>query len=68
MVAKGSIVSLVYRTSNMVLTAGGRALENGAMGSVIRVLNRKSKVVVEARVDGGNVLSVTLSATSLAMN
>ena len=67
-VAKGSLVSLVYRTSNMVLTAGGRALENGAMGSVIRVLNSKSKVVVEARVDGGNVLSVTLSATSLAMN
>ena len=67
-VAKGSFVSLVYRTSNMVLTAGGRALENGAMGSVIRVLNSKSKVVVEARVDGGNVLSVTLSATSLAMN
>ena len=67
-VAKGSAVSLVYRTSNMVLTAGGRALENGAMGSVIRVLNSKSKVVVEARVDGGNVLSVTLSATSLAMN
>ena len=67
-VAKGSAVSLVYRTSNMVLTAGGRALEDGAMGSVIRVRNSRSKVIVEARVDGGNVLTVTLSATSLAMN
>ena len=66
-VVKGSAVSLVYRTPMMVLTAGGRALEDGAMGSVIRVLNSYSKIVVEARVDGGNVLSVT-GATSLALN
>ena len=66
-VAKGSDVRLVYRTSKMVLTAGGRALEDGAMGSVIRVLNSHSKVVVEARVDGGNVLSVA-GSTFLVMN
>lgn len=66
-VAKGSAVRLVYRIPSMVLTVGGRALEDGAMGSVIRVLNSHSKIVVEARVDGGNVLSVTAS-TSLAMN
>ena len=66
-VAKGSTVSLVYRTESMVLTAGGKALEDGAMGSVIRVLNSQSKVVVEARVEGGNILSVTRT-TSLAMN
>lgn len=66
-VAKGSNVRLVYRTSMMVLTAVGRALEDGAMGSVIRVLNSHSKVVVEARVEGGNILSVT-DSTFLAMN
>ena len=66
-VAKGSAVRLVYRTSMMVLTAGGRALEDGAMGSVIRVRNSQSKVVVEARVEGGNILSVTLNA-SMAFN
>lgn len=66
-VVKGSIVSLVYRTPMMVLTAGGRALEDGAMGSVVRVLNSQSKVVVEARVEGANVLSVS-GSTSLAMN
>ena len=66
-VAKGSAVSLVYRTTFMVLTAGGRALEDGAMGSIIRVLNSQSKVVVEARVEGGKILSVT-NTTFLAMN
>lgn len=66
-VVKGSAVSLVYRTPFMVLTAGGRALEDGAMGSIIRVLNSQSKIVVEARVDGGNILSVA-GAMSLAMN
>jgi flagella basal body P-ring formation protein FlgA len=59
--------SLVYRTEFMVLTAGGKALEDGAMGSIIRVLNSQSKIVVEARVDGGNILSVT-NTTFLVMN
>ncbi len=66
-VTKGSAVSLVYRTPMMVLTAGGRALEDGAMGSVIRILNSKSKVVIEARVDSANILSVT-GSTFLIMN
>lgn len=66
-VAKGASVSLVYRTEFMVLTAGGKALEDGAMGSIIRVLNSQSKIVVEARVDGGNILSVT-NTTFLVMN
>ena len=66
-VTKGSAVSLVYRTPMMVLTAGGRALEDGAMGSVIRILNSKSKVVIEARVDSANILSVT-GSSFLVMN
>lgn len=66
-VTKGSTVRLVYRTSMMVLTVSGRALEDGPMGGVIRVLNSQSKVVVEARVEGGNILSVS-AATFLAMN
>ena len=66
-VTKGSAVRLVYRTPMMVLTAGGRALEDGAMGSVIRIRNSKSKVVVEARVDGANIVSVT-GSTFLVMN
>ena len=60
-VAKGAMVVLVYRTASMVLTAGGRALEDGARDAVIRVLNTHSKIVLEARVDGGNVVSVARS-------
>lgn len=66
-VTKGSAVRLVYRTSMMVLTVSGRALEDGPLGGFIRVLNSQSKVVVEARVEGGNILSVS-AATFLAMN
>ncbi len=66
-VAKGSAVRLVYRTPIMVLTAGGRALEDGAMGAIIRIRNSKTKVVVEARVDSPNILIVT-GSTFLALN
>ena len=60
-VAKGAMVVLVYRTASMVLTAGGRALDDGAQDAVIRFLNTHSKIVLEARVDGGNVVSVARS-------
>jgi flagella basal body P-ring formation protein FlgA len=66
-VAKGSMVMLVYRTAAMVLSAGGRALEDGAMGATIRVLNSHSKLVVEAVVEGGSIVSVSLMPR-LAMN
>ncbi|MBK8174434.1 MAG: flagellar basal body P-ring formation protein FlgA [Rhodospirillales bacterium] len=45
-VAKGSVVMLVLRTPTMLLTARGRALENGAIGETIRVSNDQSRTVV----------------------
>lgn len=58
-VAKGAKVMLVYRTLSMVLTASGQALEDGAMGATIRVLNSYSKIVIEATVEGGSIVSVS---------
>lgn len=49
-VEKGSFVTMVVQTPYMTLTTQGRALDDGAMGETIRVLNARSKKVVEAQV------------------
>jgi flagella basal body P-ring formation protein FlgA len=63
-VAKGSLVGMVLTTPNMVLTAQGRAIEDGAMGQVIKVMNTQSKTTVDAVVDGPG--RVVVSAPGLA--
>ncbi len=57
-VAKGANVTMTYRTPTMVLTVAGRAIEGGAMGETIRVLNIKSKRVIDATVAGGGLVTV----------
>ncbi len=51
-VTKGSLVSMVLQTPYMQLTAQGRAIEDGAKGQVIKVMNTQSKMTVDATVDG----------------
>lgn len=46
LVARNSLVVLRLELNRMVLTAQGRALEDGAAGEVIRVRNTKSNTVV----------------------
>lgn len=56
-VSKGSLVTIAVRTDLMTLTARGRAIEDGAQGKAIRVMNVQSKKVVEAVVvDAGTVV------------
>ncbi len=56
-VSKGSLVTIAVRTDLMTLTARGRAIEDGAHGKAIRVMNVQSKKVVEAVVvDAGSVV------------
>jgi len=63
-VGKNSLVTIRLQTQRMQLTVQGRALENGAQGDVIRVMNTKSNSVVNAVViDTGNVV-VTPAATA----
>ena len=57
-VAKGAKVSMTYRTPIMVLTVAGRAIEGGAMGATIRVLNIKSKRIIDATVAGSGLVTV----------
>jgi flagella basal body P-ring formation protein FlgA len=46
LVPKNSLVTLRLETDRMVLTVQGRALEDGAAGQVVRVMNTKSNTVV----------------------
>ena len=51
-VTKNSLVTMVVQTPYMLLTAQGRAIQDGAMGDAIRVMNTFSKVTVDAVVEG----------------
>jgi len=61
-VAKGNLVTMVLTAPQMMLTAQGRAAENGADGQVIKVENTRSKMTVEAVVVGPNRVAVHLSS------
>lgn len=66
-VTKGASVVMTYRTATMVLTVAGRALDDGAKGDTVRILNTQSNTIVEARVEGSNLVTVT-ARQSLALN
>lgn len=66
-VARGATVFVAYRTAQMSLTVGGRALGDGAIGDTIRVLNIQSNVVIEARVESSNMVTVA-SRQRIALN
>ncbi len=66
-VAKGDQVTIILAAPHMMLTARGRALEDGGRGAVIRVTNLQSRTVVDATVIGsGRVEIVPNSAAALA--
>ena len=58
MIERGAIVAIVFKTPAMTLTSQGRALENGATGSTIRVSNTQTNRVVHARVVAPNEVRV----------
>ncbi len=57
-VSKGMLVTMIFRTSSMVLTASGRALEAGSTGDFITVRNTQTKTTVDARILGPNRVEV----------
>ena len=60
-VQRGALVTMVLRQGAMTLTVQARANEAGSAGDVIRVTNTNSNLVVPARVDGPNQVSVDVS-------
>ncbi len=57
-VAKGAVVTMQVAAGRMHLSAGGRALEAGAVGDVIRIANIKSRRVVLATIISPNLVAV----------
>jgi flagella basal body P-ring formation protein FlgA len=53
-IAKGSVVDMSYVTGALVLLARGRALENGAIGDTIDILNPRSNRTVQGVIEGPN--------------
>lgn len=64
LVEKNQMVLLRVQTAAMQLTAQGRAMEDGARGESIRVINTKSNTVVTGTVtDTGLILVTPMNAT-----
>ena len=58
MVARGGLVTMIYRTPNMVITAQGKARQNGVRGDTVRILNTSSGKTIEAVIVGPNEVAV----------
>ncbi len=59
-VSKGAVVTMVYQTRAMSLSATGVAEGNGTDGDIIRVRNRQTKLVVDARITGPDRVEVLI--------
>jgi len=68
LVKKNSLVIIVHKMRNMMLTAQGKALENGADGDVIQIRNAQSDLVVEAEVIGPGRVAVKTLAQQITMS
>ncbi len=58
LVSRNSLVTIRLQTARMVLTARGRAMEPGAKGDVIRVVNTKSNQIISASVTAAGTVEV----------
>lgn len=58
MVAKGKIITLNFAKGGIMLSAKGKALENGGLGDTVRVMNIQSKSVVQGTVTGPETVSI----------
>ena len=55
-VSRGELVTMIYKNGPLSLTAQGKALQNGAKGDMIRVVNSSSSRTIEAQItDMGEV-------------
>lgn len=57
-VAKGAQVDMTYVTGALTLTARGRALQSGAIGDTVDILNPRSNRTVQGIVEGPNMVRI----------
>lgn len=65
-VVKGSLIMIALETPNMQLSVQGRAMQNGAIGETIRVMNTMSNRTVEAVVISPTEVAVLPPAATTA--
>lgn len=65
LVAKGETVTILLQTPLLTASAHGRALSDGSEGETIRVVNVASNRIIDARVAGPNLVTVS-TAQSVA--
>lgn len=65
-VGKGQAVTILLKSTSMTLTASGKALSDGAMGELVRIVNTSSNRVIEAVVAGPNLVTVNPSNPVIA--
>lgn len=58
MVERNQIVRLAFQTGGLAILTDGRALDRGAAGDVIRVMNLESKNTVSGLIDENGVVRV----------
>ena len=69
LVERGSLVTVTLNHGPMALTAQGKALERGAKGDVVQIINRRSQTVFEGEVTGpGRAMVKTSTIRELAQN
>ena len=59
-VEKGSVVTMLFQTPAMSLSATGIAEQDGTQGDIIRVRNSQTKLVVDARITGPDRVAVQI--------
>lgn len=58
LVQRGSLVTMRIKTSTMLITAQGRALQDGAKGESVRVKNLQSNRIIEGVVEADGAIQV----------
>ena len=65
-VTRGSLITMKIETPFMIVTSQGKALQDGAEGDVVRVMNTQSNRMVEGTVTGAGTVTIHTSTQKLA--
>jgi flagella basal body P-ring formation protein FlgA len=57
-IARGDLVTMIFKNNGLSLTAKGKAMQNGAKGETIRVVNDSSNKTIEGIVTGEREITV----------
>jgi flagella basal body P-ring formation protein FlgA len=66
LVTRDQNVTLIYRTSGLYLTIRGKAIDGGAEGDVVNVMNLQSKRAVSGVVTGRGEVSISVATPRAA--